>query len=169
MTAQEGMASMSRTYRAVAVAAGAALVIELAERLLVASQTGWYSYAPHSGEPALAQIVLMWVWEVAASNIGPCVWACAILLAAQGRRWFWLVGLALAGVISLYGPLYMSNVISSQVASGVDAQQTINLQATYILALSALAPAATLIFTLAPARRRQEVEGVERTSLSQAL
>lgn len=157
---------MTRTNRALALLAGLALVLQVTERWLESQQSDWLSFAP--GQVSVVHLIAAAVWTAAAANSGPCVWAVALALAAQSRRWGWCVALTLAGVLSLVGPHIVEYSVEFWLSSdGFNVRALLIFVATVALAFSAIAPALTLLFAFATNRQRGKVKGVERTPLSQ--
>jgi hypothetical protein len=102
---------VSKTYRALAIVAVVATLLSVGSQLwflwfLHASMNGWFSYAP-LGAPTIWGIpfdLMMLIWQPTITLAAPVVGAFSVIVAAQARRWGWLVALTVLGLLALYGP-----------------------------------------------------------------
>jgi hypothetical protein len=165
--AMKGSWLVSKTYRALAVVAVVATLLSVASQLWLThvSVNGWFSYAPIGGPDflGLPAGLLLAIWQPTTTLAAPVVSAFGIIVAAQARRWGWLVAFILLGLIAIYGPIPLllleayGHLSRSLRVIGLDTV------APQVLPL-ALPGIAALIF-VASARPRQPVEGIERMAL----
>lgn len=158
---------MSRTYRALAIVAVVATPLSAAAQLwyIHVSVNGWFSYAPFGGPDILGIPAgfLLAIWLPTTTLAAPVVSVFGIIVAAQARRWGWLVAFILLGLIAVYGP---TPLVLLDAYSGLVRQlRTIGLDAIAPQLLPLMLPAIAALIFVASARSRQPVEGIERTAL----
>lgn len=107
---------MVRTYRALGIVTLLAIVALAAQfALAVFAFPGgrWFSYAPILPQQGglLSAVFSVW-WRLAWSRtlmmLPPLVSAFAVIVAAQARRWVWLIVFIVVGLLASYGPLLLT-------------------------------------------------------------
>jgi hypothetical protein len=162
---------VSRTYRALAMVAVVATLLSAASQVwfIHASVNGWFSYAPMDGPSILGIPVGLFleIWLPTTTLAAPVVSAFGIIVAAQARRWAWLVVFILVGLIAVYGPTPLV-LLESYGQLSFPLSIALRTLDRYIVApqiLPLVLPAIAALIFIASARPRQPLEGIERTAL----
>lgn len=163
---------MNRTYRALAIVAVVVTLLSVATQLWFVqfSVNGWFSYAPIGGPDfwGLPALLLVAIWQPTITLAGPVVSVFGVIVAAQARRWGWLIAFILLGLLAVYGPrplmlleayAHLSRPIRAAGMGAVGLDSVL----PQVLPLVLLAIAA-LIF-VASARPRQPAAGIEHATL----
>ncbi len=157
---------MSRTYRALAIVAVVATLLSVASQLwyMHVSMNGWFSYAPIGGPDILGLPagLLLAIWPPTNTLAAPVVSVFGVIVAAQARRWGWLVAFILLGLIAIYGPtpLYILDAYL-----GLERPlQTFGLDAIAPQLLPLMLPAIAALIFVASARRRATATGAEHVA-----
>lgn len=110
---------MSKTYRALAIVAVVATLVSLALQLAFGPVmvSGLLSHAPRyapmsgfvPGGFFPASFILP-LWLTTSALAAPIVGVFSVIVAAQARRWGWLVALILFGLLAAYGPTLLSSL-----------------------------------------------------------
>lgn len=164
---------MSRTYRALAIVAVVVTLLSVAAQLwfMNVSSNGWFSYAPIGGPDfwALPAGLLLAIWLPTTTLAGPVVSVFGIIVAAQARRWGWLVAFILLGLLAVYGPtplLLLEPYIGLARPMRAVGLGPIGLDTVAPQVLPLVPPAIAALIFVASARSRRPVEGMESTALS---
>jgi hypothetical protein len=108
---------MVRTYRALGIVtllAIVALAVQFALAVFTVPGGGrWVSYAsitPQQGGSLIVILSIWWRlgWSRTLMMLPPLVSAFAVIVAAQSRRWIWLIVFLVAGLLASYGPLLLT-------------------------------------------------------------
>lgn len=97
---------MSKTYRALAVVAVVATALSLvATFTFEPGRGGWFSYAPLNPGAQFQGLLVVaanGAWQTTATIAAPIVAMFGAVVAAQARRWGWLVAFIALGLLGLY-------------------------------------------------------------------
>jgi hypothetical protein len=159
---------VSKTYRALAIVAVVATLVSLVLQLTFGRVwvSGWFPYAPLHGPLGgfIPATFIVPLWLTTSTLAAPIVGVFSVIVAAQARRWGWLLAFILLGLFAVYGPTLLS-ALGPYIDSAVSFRAMGLIESVYVQALPLAILAIVALIFVASARRRQPVADIERTAL----
>lgn len=159
---------MSNTYRALAIVAVVAVVATAVSQFAFTQVLGtgsWFAYAPIIPSPTglLPLAFILPLWTLTNTLAAPIVGVFGVIVAAQARRWGWLVALTLLGLLAVYGPTLLG-ALGPYIDSAVGFRAMGLIESVYVRALPLTMLAIAALIFVATARRRHPQAAVERVT-----